>query len=117
MLRAERSAATLRFARNTGGGGAERVGVTRWALALQGRVRCAIEWRHARAERPTLEALSLRDVREAQRLLDTALQLSWITPRFIESALILRHERGQHVRALARLHSLARGGTQSQCVH
>ena len=106
MLRAERSAAALRFARNTGGGGAERVGV-----------RCAIEWRHARAERPTLEALSLRDVREAQRLLDTALQLSWITPRFIESALILRHERGQHVRALARLHSLARGGTQSQCVH
>ena len=90
----------------TRGRGAERVGV-----------RCAIEWRHARAERPTLEALSLRDVREAQRLLDTALQLSWITPRFIESALILRHERGQHVRALARLHSLARGGTQSQCVH
>ena len=65
----------------------------------------------------TLEALSLRDVREAQRLLDTALQLRWITPRFIESALILRHKRGQHVRALARLHSLARGGTQSQCVH
>ena len=61
----------------------------------------------------TLEALSVRDVREAQRLLDTALQLRWITPRFIESALILRHKRGQHVRALARLHSLARGGTQS----
>ncbi len=60
-----------------------------------------------------LDTLEVLPAQEAQRLLDSALQLRWITPRFIESALSLRRERGQQAHVLTRLHALARGGSQS----